>query len=279
MLKKIIMFGASEGSILIKKTLIKEFKVIAVCDNNSELVGKKLDDIPIVSPTSINKIDYDYIIITNIHGEEIKKQLYSLNVPLNKIIDYFYGKMFDNRLGVLRLISEQIYEKELQGDVAELGVYRGDFAFYINQIFWDKQCYLFDTFEGFCEKDCFIEQNNNYSDVTIEHFSDTNLDKVIGQMENLNKINICKGYFPETAEGLEDKTYCFVSLDADLYKPTYDGLSYFYPRLVNGGYIIIHDYNSTKYNGTKKAVDKYCREYKISVVPIIDNCGSAIIVK
>jgi O-methyltransferase len=37
-----------------------------------------------------------------------------------------------------------------------------------------------------------------------------------------------KGYFPETAEDLEDE-FVFVSIDADLYEPIYNGLCYFYP--------------------------------------------------
>ena len=41
-------------------------------------------------------------------------------------------------------------------------------------------------------------------------------------------------------------SFCFVSIDTDLYKPTYVGLSEFYPKLVKGGVIIIHDYNSTR---------------------------------
>jgi O-methyltransferase len=70
-----------------------------------------------------------------------------------------------------------------------------------------------------------------------------------------------------------------VSIDTDLYDPIYNGLQYFYPRLVKGGYIFIHDYNNDAYLGAKKAVQQFCAENNISFVPLPDSCGSAIITK
>ena len=48
---------------------------------------------------------------------------------------------------------------------------------------------------------------------------------------------VIEGYFPETTVGLEDERFAFVSLDTDLYKPIYEGLKFFYPRLNPGGII------------------------------------------
>lgn len=80
-----------------------------------------------------------------------------------------------------------------------------------------------------------------------------------------------KGYFPDTTEGLENETYCLVSLDADLYKPTLTGISYFYPRLVTGGYIFVHDFGTYAWgHGVKNAVREYCLEHSIPYVPILD---------
>ena len=45
-----------------------------------------------------------------------------------------------------------------------------------------------------------------------------------------------QGFFPETATDVED-TFCFVSIDTDLYEPIYQGLKFFYPKLEKGGYI------------------------------------------
>jgi O-methyltransferase len=57
-------------------------------------------------------------------------------------------------------------------------------------------------------------------------------------------------------KGIEDN-FAFVSIDADLYKPIYDGLVYFYKNLSNGGYIFVHDFNNAYFSGSGKAVEKF----------------------
>ena len=73
--------------------------------------------------------------------------------------------------------------------------------------------------------------------------------------------------------------FVFVSIDTDLYDPIYNGLLYFYPRLIKGGYIFVHDYNNDGYTGAKKAVQQFCKENQISFTPLPDSCGTAIIAK
>jgi O-methyltransferase len=53
------------------------------------------------------------------------------------------------RLAALELCASEIAEKSLVGAVAEVGVYRGEFASYLDAVFADRTLYLFDTFEGF----------------------------------------------------------------------------------------------------------------------------------
>src|SRR6476660_1369139 len=67
------------------------------------------------------------------------------------------------RLATLELVSNEIYRKNLPGNVAELGVYKGGFAKHINAYFPDRKFYLFDTFEGFHLDDVQNEKAKNYS--------------------------------------------------------------------------------------------------------------------
>lgn len=177
----------------------------------------------------------------------------------------------------LELVAHEILANNIQGSVAELGVYRGDFARIINEVFPDKKLYLFDTFEGFNKQDIFIDRNREYSKGT-QDFSKTNIDIVLNKMKTPWNCIIKLGYFPESAAGVTD-IFAFVSIDADLYNPVYDGLSFFYPRLAKGGYIFVHDYNNDEYKGTRAAVKEYCREMNIAYFPLPDACGSAIICK
>jgi len=181
------------------------------------------------------------------------------------------------RISNFELVVNEIVEGNVQGNVAEVGVYKGEFAKYINLAFPDRTLYLFDTFEGFDKKDVEIEKVNEFS-TGEQNFSDTSVNEVISKMPFPTKCIVKKGYFPESLEGLED-SFCFVSLDPDLYKPILDGLEYFYPRLSKGGYIFIHDYNNDLYSGSKKAVREYCSIHGIPYVPITDAWGTVVIGK
>lgn len=181
------------------------------------------------------------------------------------------------RLSALELISYEIKKRELIGNVAELGVYKGKFARYINQYFPDRILYLFDTFEGFKESDVEKEKQQNFS-MGDQNFRDTSVEFVMNQMPYPDKCKPYKGFFPDTAQNVDDK-FVFVSLDADLYTPLYAGLQFFYPKLVRGGYIFVHDFNNDHYKGARKAVEDFCEEHGIAFMPLPDSGGSAVIMK
>lgn len=181
------------------------------------------------------------------------------------------------RLATLELVSYEISKRNLQGSVAELGVYKGKFARYINQYFPDRSLYLFDTFEGFDKRDLKSEKENEFS-TGDQDFSDTSIESVLKLMPHPKKCIPIKGFFPESAKSLND-IFVFVSIDADLYEPIYNGLVFFYPRLVTGGYIFIHDFNNDNYKGSRKAVEQFCKEQSINCLPLPDSGGSAIIIK
>ena len=181
------------------------------------------------------------------------------------------------RLATLELVAHEINNKNLQGNVAEVGVYKGKFAQYINQYFPSRKLYLFDTFQGFDEKDIKAEIKLGLNNVG-QNFSDTSMDIVLKNMPFPEQCIIKKGFFPETTEGIDD-TFVFVSLDTDLYEPIYKGLTYFYPRMVRGGYIFVHDVNNDSYKGAAKAVNQFAIEQQISFLPLPDACGSAVLIK
>ena len=213
-------------------------------------------------------------------GGFFNKYKASINFSLNYLgrkrsIDRNYMDYI--RLSTLELAADEINLAKIEGSVAELGVYKGKFARYINQYFPDRKLYLFDTFKGFNESDVKAEQANTYSSGK-QDFSNTSIEKVLSVMPFPKQCIIKEGFFPATASGLEDE-FVFVSIDADLFDPIYNGLVYFYPRLKKGGYIFVHDYNNDNYKGAKQAVKKFCSENNISFLPLPDSGGSAILSK
>jgi O-methyltransferase len=215
-----------------------------------------------------------------IFGKRLRKEKVAITASLDFLhrhrnIDSNY---FDYiRLSTLELVSEEIKRKNLKGNVAELGVYKGKFARYINGYFPDRLLYLFDTFEGFDNRDIDSEKQLGFSDGK-QDFSDTSVEGVLKQMPHSKMCRPVKGFFPQSAKDVND-AFVFVSLDADLYEPILAGLNFFYPKLVNGGYIFVHDFNNENYAGARKAVEQFCKEQGIGFVPIPDSGGSAIIAK
>ena len=121
------------------------------------------------------------------------------------------------------------------------------------------------------------KKQNNFS-FGDQDFSDTSVEAVLKLMPHPQQCRPVKGFFPESAKDIEER-FVFVSLDTDLYEPIYNGLRFFYPRLVSGGYIFVHDFNNEVYKGTREAVQKFCLEQNINFLPIPDLGGSVIIMK
>jgi O-methyltransferase len=180
------------------------------------------------------------------------------------------------RYQTLALVAGEIKSKKIKGCVAELGVYKGDFAKRINVYFPDKTLYLFDTFYGFDKRDVDIEKkfNNNAKE---NDFTNNNIEVVLKKMKYPENCIIKKGWFPETTENIEER-FAFVSIDTDLFEPIYQGLLYFYDRLEKGGYIFVHDYNGKLY-GAKEAVQRFSEEFNVPYVPLSDLCGSVVFSK
>ena len=188
----------------------------------------------------------------------------------------------DSRIISLELASREIYKYGIQGNVAEVGVYRGYFASFINHFFPDRVLYLFDTFCGFDKRDIEIEKERQFSEFK-EHscFLDTDEMVVYDKMEYKDRCVLKKGYFPDTTYDVDpNEMFCFVHLDTDLYLPTLNGLRFFYPRLTRGGFIFVHDFNGVA-QGVRHAVKEFCDENGIGYVCLPDSVikGSNVITK
>jgi O-methyltransferase len=181
------------------------------------------------------------------------------------------------RASSLELISYEIYQRKIPGNVAEVGVYQGDFAMLINLFFPDRKLYLFDTFQGFPEEHTQIDRIKNYSKAD-QYWGDTSIELVMSKMVYKENIIIRKGVFPETAMDIQD-SFCFVSIDVDLYEPTKLALEFFYPKLNKGGYIFVHDFNNSGYKGVRSAVLEFSEKFSVPYFPLSDGCGTAVLMK
>ena len=187
------------------------------------------------------------------------------------------------RYNTLALLSEEIKKNEVEGNIAELGVFRGDFAKYLNRLFPERKLYLFDTFDGFDpgEQQYEIEQAYTKKEGFIDNrdFKNTSVEVVLSKMDMPQNCIIKQGRFPETIPENEEQ-YALVSVDCDLYLPVLAGIKYFYPRISDGGYLMLHDYNSVDFLGIKEAVTECEKIFgRMHKVPLTDRDGTLVISK
>ena len=190
--------------------------------------------------------------------------------------DYFRYRTFE-------FAADEIINNKIDGAVAEFGVFRGDFASLINEKFKEKKMYLFDTFEGFDaeEAEREVEMGRCDEDFIWGH-KQTSLKRMVENLPNPENCIICKGKFPDSiTEEASREIYSFVSIDVDFEESSYQGLKFFYPRLVDGGMIFMHDYNTFYLQGVKLAIKRYEKDYNVQLrkIPLADRAGTLVIIK
>ncbi|MAR69767.1 hypothetical protein A7X95_05860 [Candidatus Nitrosopelagicus brevis] len=161
----------------------------------------------------------------------------------------------------------------LDGDMAEVGVYQGGSAKLICEAKKEKELYLFDTFTGLpklSDDDTHFGEKHWYEN----QFNNTSIESIKKLLSKYKNVHIIKGEFPSSGEKIINKKFCFVHLDVDLYKSTIDSLRFFFPKMIRGGIILIHDYHS---DGIQKAFKEFMDENYLQVIELTGS--QAIIIK
>jgi len=166
-----------------------------------------------------------------------------------------------NMIGMLALT------RNLEGEVAEAGCYKGMSSFLICHYlkkadagFTGKGFGIFDSFEGLsapAAEDGDIGRHKGRYASTLEHVART--------LSEFPDIAFHKGWIPDCFPDDAAVRYRFVHIDVDLYQPIMDCLAYFWPRMTRGGIIAFDDYGSMSFPGAKKAVDEFCERESIPV--------------
>ncbi len=178
----------------------------------------------------------------------------------------------------LWLQLKRISDRNIEGAVAELGVYKGETAKLIHAMLPNRDFYLFDSFSGLPKQVIKEDCDGTVRPQTVK-FDNTTPEQVLNYIKgDTSKLHIKEGVFPDTTEGITETKYAFVHVDADLYQSTIDALNYFYPKLSNGGTIIIHDYNHN-WDGVRKAVDEFEQTIPEAFVELPDMYGSVLLTK
>lgn len=294
--KKIVLFGAAHRGERVLENILQygiTSMDIIFCDDNPEKWGKKVLGIKVISIEELKKISRDNLIIisssTFYLKEKILEELGFTNFYYFHCLLYptktheKYSKEFSKIDHITNetcyMDSEEKYTiyssmkavSHLSGAVAELGVYKGGSAKIICELKGRKKLFLFDTFEGLPEVE------NGVDLAKKEWFNDTSFNKVKEYLKDYENVNFLVGTFPDSiTEDVSNEIFSFVNLDTDLYKSTLDGLKFFWPRMVKGGRIVSHDFNTKDHPGVKKAFQEFFKDNPEVVIELADSQSMVI---
>ncbi len=157
--------------------------------------------------------------------------------------------------------------EHIDGDIVECGVGWGRslYALSVLSRHFDKGRYFFgfDSFQGLPEP----SQEDEPQRISIEKGRyATTKNRVIRYLLNSgvekefidSRINLIEGFFSETLPHYNARRIALLHLDCNLYQSYLDALRHLYDKVAKGGIIAFDEYYaSSKFNGARKAVDKF----------------------
>lgn len=166
--------------------------------------------------------------------------------------------------------------REVPGDTAECGVYRGAGSYLMSKCneentLYHRTHYIFDSFEGLSKPSTLDGEHWSEGDFSCD------LETVTKNLSEFSNVSIHKGWIPERFSDVEGYRFCFVHIDLDLYQPTFDSIEFFYHRMNTGGIIICDDYGFTSCPGATKAIDQFLKNKNEKMVAL--SCGGGFLVK
>ena len=199
--------------------------------------------------------------------DEIKKILIDIREETGQ---FLMNKSFKN-LG--DILNHLIDTEKIEGNIIEFGTYKGQTTVFIakalEKIHSQKKIFSCDTFQGIPYEDKFSTNKTakgSFSDTSYE-----SIQKVFDNFKVSNKIQIIKGKFEDVVENnLKNEKFSYVFVDCDVYDASVFSLNFGFPRLTKNGIISFDDYERDNRLearwGMTKAVDDYCKKYKINLV-------------
>lgn len=217
---------------------------------------------------------HEFVNFSNLaHGYEESLNQQNIHIPSNKLRHSLLAKLLGTSPYEAYYIIRFLHEtRGLDGAVCEFGVAQGLTSTLIaNEIsaYNNKILHLFDSFQGLpspTAKDVLIDDISNLG--SISAYSGKMSYPVSSVKNNLSSISfpnnryvVHKGFIEQmdkTDSSLPRKV-SFAYIDLDFYEPIKTALYYLHSILVQGGAIIVDDYDFFS-SGAKSAVDEFLSE-------------------
>jgi len=178
---------------------------------------------------------------------------------------------------------EYLVRNDIDGDIAECGVWKGGSMMaaaltLVRLGDTDRDLYLYDTYEGMVEPSA-ADVSSPYDGYSPQkrwrritdrggHWAGVGVLEVRAAVESTGyppqRIHCIAGKVEDTLPEQAPAKIALLRLDTDWYESTRHELRVLYPRLVEGGVLIIDDYGH--YEGARRAVDEYFDEIDEAVL-------------
>ena len=170
-------------------------------------------------------------------------------------------------------------KNNIKGDFIECGVWKGGSIMTMIKTLQelnlnDRDVFLYDTFTGMSKPTSEDIASNGrigselYTGIPNDDPDANPLEEVQRNVSSLNydenKIHYIKGKVEDTLPNNTHEKIALLRLDTDWYESTKCELEHLFPKLVNGGILIIDDYGD--WNGAKKAVKEYLKQNNHAVM-------------
>jgi len=202
--------------------------------------------------------------VLNIYYTPEKSKLFDLVVAIKKEIPLL---MATDEAYTLFTAVQKI--NKIEGDLAEVGVYRGGSAKLICMAKdANKKLHLFDTFSGLPSVSPIDQPYLSQGQYSAPE------EAVRNYLKNYPNVFFHVGVFPkDTGSSVSKTLFSLVNLDVDTYKNTLECIEWFYPRLKIGGIMISHNYSNLP--GVRKAFDDF---FHNKPEPVLEMPGSQCLV-
>ncbi|MBF0224825.1 MAG: hypothetical protein HQK76_05155 [Desulfobacterales bacterium] len=168
------------------------------------------------------------------------------------------------------------YAMNLDGDFVETGVDTASFSASIIEYtkfkeHLNKKFYLFDTFEGICDK-LVLEGE----DVAYKHQYKNTYELVSSAFKDFPNVIIVKGIVPYSLKTVNIEKIAYLSIDMNCAQPEKEALEFFWDKIVQGGIIILDDYCFYGRDIQKKYADDFANSVKHKILSLPTGQGLLI---
>jgi hypothetical protein len=179
-----------------------------------------------------------------------------------------------HRMNNLQMCIEQLLADAVPGDLIETGVWRGGATIFMRGVLkahgvTDRAVWVADSFAGLPAPDLATYPVDAYWASSAGCIA-IDIETVRRNFERYglldDQVRFLKGWFKDTLPTAPITQLAVLRLDGDLYESTWDALTHLYPKLSQGGFVIVDDYN---HESCRQAVHDYRTLHGIDA-PILD---------